>query len=154
MKKLMWVFVCLSYATFTAAAFAQDADDIIGLWITAGGDSYIEIYKKGKLYFGRIAALKKPNYEPREVDGMSGQPRIDRNNPDASLRDRPLIGLELMTNFLFEDGIWRNGRIYNPRNGKTYRSRLKLTKSGELKVRGYIGFFWLGGSSVWRRASE
>lgn len=154
MKKLMWVFVCLSYATFTAATFAQDADDIIGLWITAGGDSYIEIYKKSKLYFGRIAALKKPNYEPREVDGMAGQPRIDRNNPDASLRDRPLIGLELMTNFLFEDGIWRNGRIYNPRNGKTYRSRLKLTKSGELKVRGYIGFFWLGGSSVWRRASE
>ncbi len=112
MKKLMWVFVCLSYATFTAAAFAQDADDIIGLWITAGGDSYIEIYKKSKLYFGRIAALKKPNYEPREVDGMAGQPRIDRNNPDTSLRDRPLIGLELMTNFLFEDGIWRNGRIY------------------------------------------
>ncbi len=154
MKKLMWVFVCVSYATFTAAALAQDADDIIGLWITAGGDSYIEIYKKGKLYFGRIAALKKPNYEPGEVDSMAGQPRIDRNNPDASLRNRPLIGLELMTDFLFEDGMWRNGRIYSPRNGKTYRSRLKLTKSGELKVRGYIGFFWLGGSSVWRRVSE
>ncbi len=154
MKKLMCVFVCVSYAGFTAAAFAQDADDIIGLWITAGGDSHIEIYKKGKLYFGRIAVLKKPNYELREVDGMAGQPRVDRNNPDASLRNRPLIGLELMTNFLFEDGIWRNGRIYNPRNGKTYRSNLRLTKNGALKVRGYIRFSWFGGSSVWRRASE
>ncbi len=75
MKKLMWVFVCVSYAALTAAAFAQDADDIIGHWITAGGDSHIEIYKKGKLYFGRIAVLKKPNYELREVDGMADQPR-------------------------------------------------------------------------------
>lgn len=154
MKKLMSVFVCVSYAAFTAAAFAQDADDIIGLWITAGGDSHIQIYEKGKLYFGRIAALKKPNYELREVDGMAGQPRVDRNNPDASLRNRPLIGLALMTNFLFEERIWRNGRIYNPRNGKTYRSNLRLTKNGALKVRGYIGFSWFGGSSVWRRASE
>jgi len=154
MKKLISVFICAFHIFFTMATLAQDADDIIGLWITAGGDSHIEIYKKGKLYFGRIAMLKKPNYEPGEVDGMAGQPRIDRNNADASLRNRPLIALELMTNFLFEDGIWRNGRIYNPRNGKNYRSRLKLTKSGELKVRGYIGFFWLGGSSVWRRASE
>jgi len=150
----MWVFVCVSYAALAAAAFAQDADDIIGLWITVGGDSHIEIYKKGKLYFGRIAGLKKPNYELREVDGMAGQPRVDRNNPDASLRNRPLIGLALMTNFLFEERIWRNGRIYNPRNGKTYRSNLRLTKNGALKVRGYIGFSWFGGSSVWRRVTE
>ena len=154
MKKLMWVFVCVSYAAFTAAALAQDADDVIGLWITVGGDSHIEIYKKGKLYFGRIAALKKPNYEPGEVDDMASQLRVDRNNPDASLRNRPLIGLELMTNFFFEDGIWRNGRIYNPRNGRTYRSNLRLTKTGALKVRGYIIFLWLGGSSVWQRARE
>jgi uncharacterized protein (DUF2147 family) len=154
MKKLIWVFVCVAYAAFTTATLAQDADDIIGLWITVGGDSHIEIYKKGKLYFGRIAALKKPNYKPGEVDDIASQPRVDRNNPDASLRNRPLIGLELMTNFFFEDGIWCNGRIYNPRNGKTYRSNLRLTKTGELKVRGYIGFSWLGSSSVWRRASE
>ncbi len=143
-------FIC----RLTAAAFAQDADDIIGHWITAGGDSHIEIYKKGKLYFGRIAALKKPNYELREVDGMAGQSRVDRNNSDASLRNRPLIGLELMTNFVFEERIWRNGRIYNPRNGKTYRSNLRLTKNGALTVRGHIGFSWFGGSSVWRRVSE
>ena len=154
MQKLIWVFTCIFHISFTTATLAQDADDIVGLWITAGGDSHIQIYKKGKLYFGRIAALKKPNYEPGEVDDMVGEPRVDRNNPDVSLRNRPLIGLELLTNFLFEDGKWRNGRIYNPRNGKTYRSNLRLTKTGALKVRGYIGFSWFGGSSVWQRASE
>ena len=154
MKRLISVFICAFHICFTTATLAQDADDVIGLWITAGGDSHIEIYKKGVLYFGRITALKKPNYEPGEVDDMAGQPRVDRNNPDASLRNRPLIGLNLLTNFFFEDGIWRNGRIYNPRNGKTYRSNLRLTKTGALKVRGYIGFSWLGGSSVWQRASE
>jgi uncharacterized protein (DUF2147 family) len=154
MTKLMWVFVCTFHMSFTTATLAQEADDIIGLWITAGGDSHIEIYKKGELYFGRIAALKTPNYAPGEIADMAGQPRIDRNNRDASLRNRHLVGLELMTDFLFEDGIWRNGRIYNPRNGKTYRSNLRLIEYGALKVRGYIGFSWLGGSSVWHRASE
>lgn len=154
MRKVISVGVCVLCLAFTTSTLAQNADDIIGLWITAGGKSHIEIYKKGESFFGRIAALKKPNYEPGEVDGMAGQPRVDRNNPDATLRDRPLIGLELMTDFLFEEGVWRNGRIYNPRNGKTYRSNLRLTKTGALKVRGYIGFSWLGGSSVWQRASE
>ena len=116
--------------------------------------SHIEIYKKGESFFGRIAALKKPNYEPGEVEGMAGKPRVDRNNSNTSLRSRALVGLELMGDYLFEDGIWRNGHIYNPRNGKTYRSNLRLTKKGTLKVRGYIGFSWLGGSSVWRRVSE
>ena len=72
MKKLVSIFVCAFHISFTTITFAQDADDIIGLWVTAGGDSHIEIYKKGKLYFGRIAALKKPNYEPGEVDDMAG----------------------------------------------------------------------------------
>lgn len=154
MRKLIPGFVCAFYISFTTATLAQGPDDIIGLWITAGGKSHVEIYKRGELYFGRIAALKEPNYVPGEVDNMAGLPRIDRNNPDALLRGRPLIGLELMTDFLFENGVWRNGRIYNPRNGKTYRSNLRLTKNGGLKVRGYIGFSWLGGSSVWQRASE
>ena len=154
MKTLVSACICTFYIFLATAAFAQGADAIIGLWVTAGGKSHIEIYKKGETFFGRIAALKKPNYEPGEVDGMTGQPRVDRNNPDTSLRNRPLIGLELMTNFLYEDGIWRNGRIYNPRNGKTYRSNLRLTKNGALRVRGYIGFSWLGGSSVWQRVHE
>ena len=154
MKRLISVCICVFSISFTTAALAQDADDIIGIWITAGGDSHIEIYRKGKFYFGRIAALKKPNYEPGEVEGMAGKPRVDRNNSNTSLRSRALVGLELMGDYLFEDGIWRNGRIYNPRNGKTYRSNLRLAKTGVLKVRGYIGFSWLGGSSVWRRLPE
>ena len=102
MKRLISVFICAFHICFTTATLAQDADDVIGLWITAGGDSHIEIYKKGVLYFGRITALKKPNYEPGEVDDMAGQPRVDRNNPDASLRNRPLIGLNLLTNLFLK----------------------------------------------------
>ena len=62
----------------------------------------------------------------------------------------PIIGRGLLTS----DGeLWREGTIYDPENGKTYKC--KMWFDGEtLRVRGYIGFALLGRSTSWTRVRE
>ena len=52
------------------------------------------------------------------------------------------------------DRAWNNGMIYDPDTGRTYRSRMHLTKQGVLKVRGYIGFPLLGNTTKLARPAE
>ena len=47
-------------------------------------------------------------------------------------------------------GGWKDGRIYDPESGKTYRSRLRVTPDGSLKVSGCILFVCQ--SQRWTRA--
>ena len=58
-------------------------------------------------------------------------------------KDKPLVGLVILRNLKQnpdEPGLWEGGDITDPKNGKTYRARLKPVDGGKkLEVRGYIG---------------
>ena len=57
-----------------------------------------------------------------------------------------------MKGFLYDGkGTWKKGTIYDPDNGKTYKSKVKIGDQGELKVRGFIGFSLIGRTSQWTR---
>lgn len=125
--------------TLTAAP-ALAAAPVTGRWITPDRDSVIEIGNCGGTVCGRIGRLLKP---------VQGGPATDRNNPDAALRTRPLVGLPILIGFTDAGDEWR-GRIYDPRAGKTYRSTLALGSGGMLRVKGCIAFFCQ--TQEWRRA--
>ena len=57
-----------------------------------------------------------------------------------------------MQGFRYANGAWKGGRTYDPENGKTYRSSMKLGGDGSLRVRGYIGIPLLGRTEIWVRA--
>ncbi len=137
-----------------STAIANDADAILGLWATErneAGQAYILISKKNGIYQGEIVWLEQPY-----GDGKGGgRPKVDRNNPAPSLRDRPLLGLRVAKGFRYAGGrVWTNGMIYDPDTGRTYRSRMYLTKLGTLKVRGYVGFPLLGNTTKLARPAE
>jgi uncharacterized protein (DUF2147 family) len=118
------------------------ADDIVGLWDTNDG-AEVEIYERDGIYYGRFARF----YDDPPAGG------IDSHNPDLSLRTRSLVGADFILKFEFLDGKWRNGRIYNPENGKDYEADLEL--DGEvLKVRGWLWFRLLGRTVRWTRIAE
>jgi uncharacterized protein (DUF2147 family) len=50
-----------------------------------------------------------------------------------------------------KDNFWENGTIYDPNNGKTYKSHITLVNSNQLNVRGFIGFSLLGRTENWTR---
>ena len=99
--------------------------------------------------------MKSPNYD-EEGDEEFGQPRHDKNNPDEALQDRPIIGLEMIHGFSYDEGEsnWSGGSIYDPESGKTYKCQMKLGENDTLEVRGYIGIPALGRTTVWRRVPD
>ena len=118
------------------------AGEIVGLWDTNDG-AEVEIYERDGSYYGRFARF----YDDPPAGG------IDSHNPDPALRTRSLVGADFILKFEFLDGKWKNGRIYNPENGKDYEADLEL--DGEvLKVRGWLWFRLLGRTVRWTRLAE
>ena len=136
-------FILLSFLLLPSAWAAED-DQLLGVWWNHEKDAHIEIYKCGDEYCGKIVWLKTPE--------ENGAPKKDKNNPDESLRGRPLKGLNVLKGFVFkEEGSWDDGTIYNPRDGKTYSCYLKMLEDGRLKVRGFIGISLIGKTQYWER---
>ena len=89
----------------------------------------------------------------REPTDADGKPKLDKNNPDKEKQKLPLLGYDLLKDFVFEEGHWDNGTIYDPENGKTYKCKISF-REGKLDVRGYIGFSLIGRTDVWFRCSD
>jgi len=95
----------------------------------------------------------------REVCGMivrlsptSGR-KTDSRNPDASLRSRPLCGLNIGTGFQQTDANHLvGGRLYDPVSGKTY-SGMATAEGDQVTLRGYVGISWFGKSEIWHRVA-
>jgi uncharacterized protein (DUF2147 family) len=141
------------------SSFAGDGDAVVGIWLTApddeDGQAKIEIWEDSGKYHGKIIWLEIPLYPADDEEGMAGMEKVDRENPDPALQSRPIIGLEMMNDFVFaSEGKWKKGIIYAPDEGKTYKSKLTMEEPGKLKVRGFIGFSLLGRTEVWTRVTE
>lgn len=142
MKNRLAAVLVLFASTFVRA---QSANDIVGTWFNAEKDGKIQVYKQGDAFFGKIAWLKSPT--------LNGKPRTDDNHPDARQRRRPLLGLVLLRDFKHDGGaVWSGGKIYDPKNGKTYSCKMTLAHRDQLDVRGYIGTPLLGRTTTWTRA--
>lgn len=141
MRNLLILF---SLVLSSIAVNAQSADAVVGKWLNKDGDAHIQIYKKGNTYAGKLAWLKAPNDE-------AGKPKTDKNNLNEKLKTRSILGLEILTGFVFEDGTWEDGKIYDPKSGKIYSCKLSLDGANKLNVRGYVGVSMLGRTDVWSR---
>lgn len=141
--KLRTTLFLVTVLCSTLSLKAQKADDILGTWLTDEGKARIEVYKENGKYNGKIVWLKEPKNE-------DGSVKIDKENPEKGLRNRPIVGLNLINGFVFDDDQWEDGEIYDPESGKTYSCRIKM-KEGKLEVRGYIGAPMFGRTVVWTR---
>jgi len=137
---------------FASAARADDADAVLGTWLTQDGKSQVQIERHDGVYEGRIVWLKEPKYTALDKEGVPGHPKVDLRNPDKALQARPIIGLPLIQGFKYAgDGVWSDGTIYDPRNGKTYSCKMTMMMDGRLKVRGYVGISLFGETEIWTR---
>lgn len=140
-KVIISTLVFLLVSTFS---FAQDG--IIGTWYNTTKTGKIQISKTGNTFEGKLVWLEEPN------DPDDGLPKRDKENPNTDLAKKPLLGINLLNNFEYdEDNVWEDGDIYDPENGKTYSCVLTLKDKDNLNVRGYIGFSLLGRTEYWTR---
>lgn len=128
-------FVVIAAALSLAAGPALAADSVEGVWLVQDKAAKVRIAPcpaQPAELCGEIVWLRAPT-------GENGQPKTDAHNPDASLRSRPLMGLTMIRGFRqVEPGRWEGGKIYDPKSGKTYASKLRATPDGALKVDGCV----------------
>ncbi len=140
MKKTL--LFCL-FLSISFPIFAQQSDAIVGEWYNQEKTATILVYKKSGLYFGKI------NTSP---ESGKTKPANDEKNPDKALQTKPIVGLEILKNFVFtKEKIWDEGTIYDPNNGKTYSSFIKMVDYNTLDIRGYVGISLLGRTTQWTR---
>jgi uncharacterized protein (DUF2147 family) len=123
------------------------AAEPIGTWYTEDAKAIIRIANCGGALCGTIISLKEAN------DPDTGKPKTDKNNADAGLRSRPMIGVQIVLGMKPSGTAnkW-SGQVYNAEDGKTYSGSLTLQDANTIKLEGCI----LGGlickASTWTRA--
>lgn len=137
----LFVFCCLSIilsCLFIAPAVAQEpeskteADAILGTWLMPDNEATVEIFKCGEKYCGKIIELAAPLED--------GKPKTDKKNPDKELQSRPLIGLQILTDFKHDGkSEWKDGKLYGHKKGKMLSAKLTLEEKDILKVRVSLG---------------
>ena len=151
MKSIAMILAGLFLMSLTANTQTFKADDVLGVWLNEDKDARVEVVKTGEMYFGKIIWLDEPN----EPD--TGEPKLDDENKDESLQSRPVMGLQLLKDFVFDgENRWEDGTIYDPKNGSTYKCRITMEQRNLLYIRGYIGRAWmgLGRTTEWTRVEE
>jgi uncharacterized protein (DUF2147 family) len=143
MKKM--VMMALLSIFFTLNTFAQDADKLLGLWESGNGKARVKVEKIGSKYYGKIVWLREP------TDPETKQPKVDKNNPDASMRSVPLKGYRMLKDFTFANNEWSGGTIYDPESGSTYSCVIKAKDDNTLDIRGFVGVKALGRTDIWKR---
>lgn len=146
MKRLISLTLFTFLFSIFAVANGEKADKLVGVWQPSDGRSYVKIEKIGNKFYGKVVWLKEPLDE-------KGNPRMDDNNPDKSLRSTPLKGYRILKDFVYNknEEIWEDGTIYDPKNGTTYNCKIELKDDNQIEVRGYVGTAVFGRTDVWTR---
>jgi uncharacterized protein (DUF2147 family) len=141
---MRYISMLLLFTAISLTGFAQNKDAILGQWINSTAEAHVEIFKKGVKYYGKIVWLKAQKDE-------KGVVKTDLKNPDPALRTKPILGMEILRDFVYDDGKWTDGKIYDPKSGKTYSCNMNIKDNGDLNMRGYVGISLIGRSEVWKR---
>jgi len=129
-------------AVSLAAAQAERPVAIEGKWLTDDRKAIVVIGHCGGELCGAIDKI---------LDRRRNVPTVDIQNPDQRLRNRPLVGLTILSGFHADGSRWRGGHAYDPMTGKSYHSSLALDGAQHLIVTGCVLFFCR--SMTWQRLS-
>ncbi|HRJ30983.1 MAG TPA: DUF2147 domain-containing protein [Cyclobacteriaceae bacterium] len=110
---------------------AQQADAILGDWLTENNEARVHIYVENGKYYGKITTVK---------DG----------------KESAKINTLVLSDFVYnsKDKEWNNGTVHDPRHGHKASGYLVLKNSNTLKVVGYKALRWISDSEIWVRADQ
>ncbi|MBB6521901.1 DUF2147 domain-containing protein [Pseudoteredinibacter isoporae] len=125
-------------------ALATDGLSPIGIWLSDDKESKLEIFNCDEKLCGKIVWLKNDKKE-------DGSPVLDANNENEALRDRPIVGLDILTGLEKQSAKkWDDGEIYDPKSGKTYRAKIALKSADKMKLSGCINSFLCQGDNWYK----
>jgi len=142
-------FLLMAVITLMILPFSLSAQkDIVGVWKTIDDDgvtekSFVEIYKEGNVYKGKITHIIK------EADRKNVCDECDEDDPRYN---KPIVGMIIIDKLKkVEDNKWDDGKILDPSSGSVYDCTMTIKPNGDLEVRGYMGWSLLGRSQTWKK---
>lgn len=141
MRRLLFLTALIIVILPAIPAYAQEntnnADRIVGKWMTEKKNLIVEVYKHEHQYKAKIVWFD-------DTDDLSrpAEMRRDDQNPDPTLRKRKILGLEILKLLAYNKASdsWEDGIIYDALTGKEWSSYAFITNKGLLRVKGYWHF--------------
>ena len=120
-------------------SLSLSAQTIVGKWKTIDDNtgkprSIVEIYEREGKFFGKVLkTFPEPGDDPDPICDECEDHR----------KDQKIIGMEIITDMKSsKKGEYDKGEILDPENGNIYDCKLWIDEEGNLKVRGYLFFFY------------
>jgi uncharacterized protein (DUF2147 family) len=138
-RTLTYCGILFSAGLFSAGLAPALAADPTGDWKVEDGVAHIRVAECGGSMWGAVAWEKTPG-------------GIDKNNPDATKKARPTLGIVTLLDMKKNaaNDKWA-GQVYNAKDGKFYKSTIKLGDTAdELEIEGCVLGFLCGGQT-WTR---
>lgn len=142
MKKIFAIVFLLSCQMISA-------QDILGKWITYDDEtkkpkSEVEFYEKEGRYFAKIIMLYNLSEGVNPATAVCDKCKGDK-------KDKPLIGLNIVEDMVKKGDEYKEGKITDPKNGKSYNCSIKIDPKdpNTLIVKGSIGPF--SRAQYWKR---
>ncbi len=130
--------VALSFvvALVVAGPSRAQGQDPSGTYLSETGDTRVRIARCGGVYCGTIVAVRG---EAKDV-----------NNPDAALRTRNLVGVQMISN-IRPSGEGFEGSLYNYKDGKTYTGKMTFKSGTAMQLSGCVLGGLICGGENWTR---
>ena len=127
-------------------SFSISSQNIFGKWEsldpeTRTVDSVIEVYEKDGKAYAKIIEIK----DETKRAALCTYCKDEKKN-------KPVLGMDILTGLEKDDDEWSGGAILDPRNGKIYQCYIKLVNANKLKLRGYIGISLFGKTEYMERS--
>ncbi|MBP7680070.1 MAG: DUF2147 domain-containing protein [Saprospiraceae bacterium] len=128
----------IGVALLLCSVWAQAQKSPVGIWKTIDdktgeAKSYVEIYEQSGKFHGKIIKLLKSPAD-KVCEKCTGEKK-----------DKPLMGMVILSDLKPYDYYWRSGTIMDPENGNEYgcSAWFEKNKPDELRVRGkhWTGIF-------------
>jgi uncharacterized protein (DUF2147 family) len=139
-------FVAASAFALTLAASAHAAEPF-GTWLTGDKKGKIKIVNCGGALCGTLVWVAEP------LDPETNAPKTDKNNSDASLRSRPLIGIPIVLSMAPAGADKWEGKVYNSRDGGIYSGSFTLTGPNSADLRGCVAGGLICKTDSWTRSN-
>lgn len=128
----------------SALAFNLTGQSILGTWKTIDDEdniekSKIQLFEEDGILYGKVIKL------------LTGATATHCEDCDGDLKGAPIEGMTVVYGMTQDGDAYDDGSILDPATGKVYSCRIELEEANKLKVRGYIGYSWLGRTQYWYR---
>jgi uncharacterized protein (DUF2147 family) len=138
-RSTIYCGILISAGLVSAGLTPAHATDPTGDWKVEDGVAAIRVAECNGSMWGAVAWEKTPG-------------GLDKNNPDVSKRNRPTLGMPILIDMKKNaaGNTWA-GQVYNAKDGKFYKSTIKLGNTpDELEIQGCVLGFLCGGET-WTR---